>query len=79
VSEASEFMDVLEVGFDVGCIGEYQLQNSRLHIGTGYNTQKIKLLATLYDAGSYNHKSINHYVGIGFSYLATDCNCMPNL
>jgi hypothetical protein len=24
-----------------------------------------KLPATLYEAGSYNHKSINHYIGIG--------------
>jgi hypothetical protein len=38
-----------------------------------------KLLATLYEAGSYNHKSINHYVGIGFSYFKIDCDCMPNL
>jgi hypothetical protein len=37
------------------------------------------LPATLYEAGSYNHKSINHYVGIGISYFETDCNCMPNL
>jgi hypothetical protein len=38
-----------------------------------------KLPATLYEAGSYNHKSINCYVGIGFSYFETDCDCMPNL
>jgi hypothetical protein len=38
-----------------------------------------KLPATLYEAGSYNHKSINHYVGIGLSYFERDCDCMPNL
>ncbi len=41
--------------------------------------QRKKLPATLYEAGSYDHKSINHYVGIGFSYFETDCNCMPKL
>ncbi len=38
-----------------------------------------KLPTTLYEAGSYNHKSINHYIGIGISYFKTDCDCMPNL
>jgi hypothetical protein len=40
VCEGSKFADGLAVGFDVGCVGEEKLQNSTLHIGTGYNTQK---------------------------------------
>jgi hypothetical protein len=38
-----------------------------------------KLPATLYEAGSYNHKSINHYVRIGNSYFETDCNCIKTI
>ncbi len=38
-----------------------------------------KLPTTLYEAGSYNQKSINHYVGINYSYFKTDCDCMPKL
>jgi hypothetical protein len=38
-----------------------------------------KLPTTLHEAGSYNHKSINQYVGIGISYFKTDCDGMPNL
>ncbi len=79
MSEGSEFVDGSAVGFDVGYVGEYKPRNSKLQIGTEYNTQKIKLPNTLFEAGSYNHKSINHYVGIGISYFETDCDCMPNL
>ncbi len=38
-----------------------------------------KLPARLYEAGSYNHKSINHYVGIGLSSFETDRDNMLNL
>ncbi len=38
-----------------------------------------KLPTRLYEAGSYNHKRINHYVGIGVSYFETDCDYMLNL
>ena len=52
-------------------IPDYKLVLDTIH--------RKKLPATLYEAGSYNHKSINHYVGIGFSYIETYCNSMPNL
>ncbi len=54
----------------------YRIPDYKLILDT---IHRKKLPTTLYEAGSYNHKSINHYVGIGNSYFETDCDCMPKL